>query len=332
MQRSSAKAENGRRSREDFNFIQTNVNRKGLDMNKEFRFSAFSILISTICLLTSLSFVIGCKDSASAPPTAKPYTLPAALTLDASATRTDDGEIVISGRTNLPDGLKFWVQVEDGHLPLGAPKVVASDDAVFVRSGQFASAPLWLSAPNTRFTKKGWPKGVQVDYRQKPFPEGKFSIRFESYFNSSWQTPEVLTTLGGEDGKSLNGSILKKTDADVIDSPKVMDYLLTLPFPALSPSARAINLVRASILNVPDEGRSAGDIQANIDYFLSTPGVRAGKGWSAKVTSPTVYEVSYDFIDGEQGETQGIWTANIVSGEVKYVNKDAKILSWTPNY
>jgi hypothetical protein len=51
-----------------------------------------------------------------------------------------------------------------------------------------------------------------------------------------------------------------------------------------------------------------------------------------KSDEPAVYEVSYDFIDGDQGETQGIWTANIVSGEVKYMNKDEKILSWTPNY
>jgi hypothetical protein len=308
------------------------MNLKGMDMNKEFRFSTAAILISAIGLLASLGSVIGCKDSVSAPPTAKPYTLPAVLTLDARAYRTDDGEIVISGTTNLPDGLKLWVEVEDGHLPLGAPKVVASDEAVFVKRGQFASAPLWRSVPNTRFTRKGWPKSVQVDYRLTPFPEGKFRIHFVSYFNSSWQTHEVLMALGGEDGKRLSGSILKNTDADVSDSPKVMDYLLTLPFPALSPAAKAINLVRASILNVPDEGRSAGDIQANIDYFLSTPGVRAGNGWSAKATSPTVYEVSYDFIDGAQGETQGIWTANIVSGEVNYVNKDAKILSWTPNY
>lgn len=197
MHHSGAKAENGRRSLGHFNSTRTSMNLKGMDMNREFRFSTTSILISTIGLLVSVGFVIGCKDSASAPPTAKPYTLPAVLTLDARAYRTDDGEIVISGTTNLPDGLKLWVEVEDGHLPLGAPQVVASDDAVFVKSGQFASAPLWRSVPNTRFTRKGWPKSVQVDYRLMPFPEGKFKVHFESYFNSSWQTHEVLTALAG---------------------------------------------------------------------------------------------------------------------------------------
>jgi len=111
-----------------------------------------------------------------------------------------------------------------------------------------------------------------------------------------------------------------------------VDYLLTLPFPPISPGAKAINLVRAAILTVPDEGRSAGDIQANIDLLMSYPGLKAGKEWAAKAKSPTVYEVSYDYINGNLGETQAIWTANIASGEVKYINESGKILSWTPGY
>ncbi len=149
------------------------------------------------------------------------------------------------------------------------------------------------------------------------------------------KTPEVLMALGGEEGKKLNGPILKKTDAAVIDSPKIVDYLLTLSFPPVSPEAKAINLVRASILTLPDEGRSAGDIQANIDYFLSTPGVSTGKGWAAKLKHPAVYEVSYDFINGDNGaqqEQQALWTANLTTSEVKYENESAKVFSWTPNY
>jgi len=226
----------------------------------------------------------------------------------------------------------MWVEVEDGHLPLGAAKVVSQDDDVIVKNGQFATSPLWLSVPNTRFTRKGWPKGVEVDNRLKPFPEGKFKIHFESYFNGAWQAPEVLSALGGEDGKKLNGPILKAKDTDVSDSPKVVDYVVMLPFPPISPEAKAINLVRPAILTVPGRGQSAGDIQANVDLYTSGPGAKAGKGWVAKPKSPTIYEVSYDFIDGSQGETQATWSANIASGEVKYINENGKIFSWTPNY
>ena len=258
-----------------------------------------------LCLFALYSVTVGCRDSTSPIPPPKQYTLPAALTLDAGASRTEDGRIVISGTTNLPDGLKMWVEVEEGCLPQGAAKVVASDEAVVVRNGRFASSPLWLSVPNTRFTRKGWPKGIQVDDRLKPFPEGKFKVHFESYFNSAWQTHDVLTALGGEDGKKLNGPILKETDTDVIDSPKIVDYLQTLFFHPISHEAKAINLVRAAILTVPDEGRSAGDIQANVDYFMSN-GVKPGKEWAAKAKSSTIYEVSYDFINGSQGEAQAV--------------------------
>lgn len=239
---------------------------------------------------------------------------------------------MISGRTNLPDGLRLWIEVENGHLPLGSAKVAASDDAVIVKNGQFTSFPLWFSVPNTRFTKKGWPKGIHVDDRSQPFPVSKYKVHFVSHFNGAWQTSEVLKSLGDKDGKNLNGPILSLTNPDVIDSSKIVDYRLTLPFPPTSPGANAINLVRAAVLTVPTKGRSAGDVQANIDLFISMPGLKAAKEWSAQAKSPTVYEVSYDFVNGDLGEAQAIWQANIATGEVKYINENGKLFSWTPSY
>jgi len=226
----------------------------------------------------------------------------------------------------------MWVEVEKGRLPRGAPNVVASDNDVVVKDGKFASSPLWLTVPNTRFTRKGWPKGVSVNDRLKPFPENELTVHFESMFNRAWQTPQVITALGGEDGKKLKGPILKATDADIIDSPMVVDYLLTLAIPPISLEAEAISLVKSSILTLPDKGRSAGDIQANLDLYLSYPGLHAGKGWTAKVMSPNDYEVSYDFIDGDNGEQQALWVANLTTGKVKYENENGKIFSWTPAY
>ena len=275
--------------------------------------------------------LIGCKDSINANAVAKPYTIPASLEINAQASRTDDGAVVVSGTTDLPDGFKLWVEVEDGRLPLGAPKVVASDNNTIVKNGHFTSAPLWLSVPNKSFTQKGWPKGINVDLRLRPFPEGTAKVHFEAYFNGAWQTRQVLTSLGGEDGTKLKGPILKKTDTDVSDSPKIVDYLVKLQFPRVSPDARAINLVRSAILTVPDEGRSAGDVQANIDLMMSNPEMKTGKGWAASATSPIVYQVSYDFINGDLGNERAIWTTDIATGTVKYLNKSAKIFSWTPN-
>jgi hypothetical protein len=262
----------------------------------------------------------------------KPYTVPSALTLDAHADRKDDGRIVIGGTTNLPDDLKIWVQIEHGRLPKGAPKVVAEDDDVIIKDGSFQTTPLWLEVPNTTFTKTGWPKSVKVDVREKPFPQGPITVHFVSYFNGAWQSNDVLVELGNDEGKTLKGPILKPTDSDVTDSPKVVDYYKTLSLSPVSPEATAIALVRAAVLTVPGQGRSSGDVQANLDLFSSSPGTAKGNGWSTKSSGPKSYQVSYDYIDGSKGDEQAIWTADLSTGAVKYVNESAKIFSWTPNY
>jgi hypothetical protein len=295
-------------------------------------------LVPLFVLFVSI-VAVGCSDSPNATQSATSTSAPvtrfvptADLVLTARADRTDIGQVVISGVTNLPDGLKMWIEVEVGHLPLGAPKDVATDENVIVTNGKFETVPLWLEVPNTRFAKKGWPKSVDVSVRQVPFPAGQYKVHFDSYFNGAWQTPAVLAVIGGGEGKRLKGPILKPTDADVIDSPKIVDYRLMLPFGTVTSAARAVSLVRAAVPNVPDKGHSAGDVQANLDLYMSSPGLRQGKGWSATPKSPTVFEVSYDFMNGGEGEQQAVWTANIASGEVKYVNENAKTFSWTPNY
>jgi len=297
-------------------------------------------LVNRLLALSALILpvlIFGCSSSSTPDQNASSATLTQPLhtvdlTLTAHADRTESGQVIISGTTNLPDNLKMWVEVEDGRLPLGAPKVVASDNAVYVTNGKFKTVPLWLEIPNTRFSKQGWPRSVEVRVRYKPFPAGPYKVHFESYFNSAWQNPGVLAKLGSAEGKDLKGRILKATDPDVIDSPKTVDYRETLSFGTPSAAAKAISVVRAAILTVPGQGRSAGDIQANIDLHLITPGMQRGKEWSAKVKNQTLFEVSYDFINGVEGEQQAIWSADISTGEVKYINENAKIFSWTPSY
>lgn len=95
---------------------------------------------------------------------------------------------------------------------------------------------------------------------------------------------------------------------------------------------KAISLVRAAILSTPDGGRSTGDVQAVVDLYTTSPGVKVGNGWSAKETGPNTYDVSFDFIDGGLGEEQALWRADLKSGQVKYVNENAKRFSWAPSY
>jgi len=281
--------------------------------------------------------VVACREStpsSAATPTQahKAFSPAADLFINASAVRAKDGRIVIEGTTNLPEGLKLWVNVEEGKLPLGAPKSIAGDDHVVVHDGRFATQPLWMAVPNTKFTKAGWPAGVEVDHRDVPFPARGFKVHFQSYFNGAWQSKDIIAAVGGEGAKALKGNILKVENPDVIDSSKTVDYTPTLTFPALSPEAKAISMVRSAIMTVPDQGRSTGDVQAVVDMFMVSPGLSVANSWDAKRNGTSTYMVSFDFINGAAGEEQALWQADLVTGKVKYVNENGKLFSWAPSY
>lgn len=296
------------------------------------------LFLAGAALLATSLIIAGCHQSqdlaavSNPAPHQTPFSTTNDLVIDASAARTDDGRVVILGTTNLPDGLKMWVNVEEGKLPLGAPKSIASDESVYVHDGKFSTQPLWMDVPNNEFTKKDWPKGVIVDVRQRPFLTKPYKVHFLAYFNGAWQSKDVISAVGGDGAKPLKGKIIKAENPDVIDSSKTVDYTPTLTFPPLSPEAKAISLVRQTIMTVPGQSRSTGDVQAVVDLYMVGPGLKAAKGWGAKQTGPTTFDVSFDFINGQQGEQQAIWQADIASGRVKYVNENGKLFSWAPSY
>lgn len=230
----------------------------------------------------------------------KPYVLPDEFVLTPSAERGREGEIYISGTTNFPDGMKMWVT-------LGTKK--DKEDAI-VRGGHFRSGPLYQKVAS--------------------LITGRQSLEFTAYFNGAWQNDVVLSLLG-EDGKNLHGKLFKQTDPDVIDSPKILDATFTIALPPVPPETAAINIAKHAILTVPNAGRSATDIEENLALFTQPgTGVTLGKGWTATPAGPNLYNVSWDFIDGGEGEKQAIWSVNTSTRQVKYVNHSAKLFSWTP--
>jgi hypothetical protein len=110
---------------------------------------------------------------------------------------------------------------------------------------------------------------VGLKLRPRPIPAGRYQVQFQAYFNGAWQPSDVLKLLG-EGGKKLQGKIFRLQDPDVIDSSKVLDYSIAIVVPALTPQAAAISLVKAAILSVPGSGKSATDIEGNIDWFYKT--------------------------------------------------------------
>jgi len=281
----------------------------------------------SVALVGFTFLLVGC--SAEQKPAPKPYTLPADLSLDPHAERGTEGEIYVGGSTNFPNDTKLWISIESGRLPLGAPNVIASDDDVRVSNGKIRTVAMWQRVPDPAFPSVD----EEPKFLKRPFQAGSYKVRFEAYFNSAWQSPGVLVLLGGEGGKNLHGKILKLQDPDVIDSSKVLDDLTTIALPPLKPEAIAISLVKAVVLTVPGMGRSATDVETNISLFMSAPAFcRPARGWSAHTSDADMFEVVFDFIDGGAGEKQAIWSVDLKTGKVKYVNESAKIFSWTPNY
>jgi len=119
----------------------------------------------------------------------------------------------------------------------------------------------------------------------------------------------------------------------MIDSDKVLDATFTVALPPVRPETAAIRIVKHAILTVSGMGRSATDIEENLDLFTKPgKGVKRGKGWSATPAGANLYNVVFDYMDGSKGEQQAIWSVNTATKQVKYVNESAKLFSWTPNY
>ena len=231
---------------------------------------------------------------------AKAYVLPADFFLNPVAEREPQGEIYISGTTNLPDGMQMWVV-------LGRK---GTEEKTFISEGSFRSGP---------------------HYEKGTIPiTGTQPVEFTAEFNPAWQNKTVLS-LVGEGGKNLHGRLFKLKDPDVTDSEKILEATFTLSLPPISPEANAINIVKHAVLTVPGSGKSATDIEENLALYAKA-GCKPINGWSASRTGTNVYNVSYDFDNGGGGEQQAIWSVNIVTKQVKYLNRYAKGFSWTPNY
>src|SRR3989442_3043333 len=176
--------------------------------------------------------VTGCSETPQPKPT-KSYVLPAEFILDARAVRGPQGEIYIAGSTNFPDGMKMWIQVENGKLPLGAPKVIAGDTNVFLQNGSFRTTGLFKQSKNPNFKPEmeKLPDAKTLKLVTAPFREGDYRLRFSAYFNGAWQSPTVLSALAEDGWKNLRGRLLKLSDPDGIDSDKILDPLGTIKFP-----------------------------------------------------------------------------------------------------
>ncbi len=165
--------------------------------------------------------------------------------------------------------------------------------------------------------------------KASPIPAGPHKIKVLTYFNAAWQSAAVLAIVG-KGGSNLKGKLLKLEDPTISDSGKIIDETRTVVFPPVGGETTAIALTKKSILTV-DGRRSADDIEDAIAFFMkTTPSIKESTCWSAKSEGGTKYTVSYNFVDGAEGNKTALWSADTVTRKVAYLNSAAKIFSWTP--
>jgi hypothetical protein len=268
-----------------------------------------SLDVAFIFLFAVLVFLIldGCNNdaaphpSSSGPPAPTPvinYANPTSWFIRPTASRNRDGGIVISATTNIPDGVNLWVQLATG-----------ATSKVRVVGGKFSSEA---------FTDRG-----------KPLQAGSRQVIFTAYFNAAWQQPAGVLALTGQEGSKLHGSLFHKTDPDVSDSPKFLEYKVQIQFPPVSRELEAISLVQGAVLTV-DGRRSSATVGETVKWFLQpSTGIRMGKGWTATKTAGETYTVQLDIVDAAN-DGPAIWQADLHSRKVRYVNMAAKSMSYLP--
>src|SRR5215212_1711712 len=240
-------------------------------------------LLSMACQSDSDRAANSTPTSPESVPISQTYQLPSNISFEAVAERGPEGQIFITGSTNLPDGLKFGVEIPGNKWK----------ETITTHQGRKRAVTKWaqqvdLVIHNGHFRSDGFMLNRNL------YPAGQYEVQFYAYFNGGSQSKEILSIVD-YGGKNLRGKIFKKEDPDVIDSDLVLDYTVRLVFPPpsqerselakkareaeaidLAPKSResaAIDLVNKSTLTVQGSGRSYATIQETVDYYMGVPGM-----------------------------------------------------------
>src|SRR5216684_3669282 len=143
------------------------------------RVLAFSVLLTCTVLCTSCQRG-GSRAVESTPasqtPISQNYQPPSEISLETIAERGPEGQIILSGSTNLPDGLKIGVEIagttwkenvkdRQGHVHVTT--TLSQDLNVIVQGGHFRSDGFLAN--------------------RRPYPAGQHTVHFFAYFNAAWQ-------------------------------------------------------------------------------------------------------------------------------------------------
>jgi hypothetical protein len=235
------------------------------------------------------------------------------VSVQISVHRAPDDSLIIAGNTNLPNGTKLFVELYESRKNglLGQQQVVVND-------GMFAAS--------------GFRNG------EAPHRPGWYTVEVLAHFNGPWQQPDAVLDIVGKEGEYLVGRFSEPLHPELSESEKRFRASFECVAPPLSKAPahsqadlqRAIEITQKSVLVV--DGRvSANPILGVVDLFMSSPGLRAGDGWTASSLSNGAILVGFKFWNADSPAVAQ-WIVILETSEVRYYNLHAKYMSWEPHY
>lgn len=237
-----------------------------------------------------------------------------AVTLEVTLQRDGNDGLVVVGTTNLPDGTKLM-----GSLLCKQDFPYHGQAKCRVHDRYLLLGP---------FTQTG-----------EPLPQRWYEVEVCSYFNGPWQQPEHVLRITGVDGEKLIGKLAQPLDPDLDETNYAVAGRFECPAPPLKAEtplsteevAGAVALLKGSVLDVEshDPVRSSEPVGEVVRLFMTFSGLREREGWNASTTVPGIVDVTYSYWDGER-PAEAHWQVMPRSKQIRYRNRSAKTLSWSP--
>jgi len=238
------------------------------------------------------------------------------VAMEVSLQRASDGGVVVVGKTNLPTGTKLMLDLRG-----------SGSNSYYGTSRSEVHGGFLVSQP---FPDDGTP--LRQDW---------YGVRVLAYINGPWKQPKQVEAILGKHGAHLVGEFAVPIDPDVEDS----DVRFEAQFECLAPApssqgpmsdaelGEALDLLRRSRLEVRGHEKplSHNPVGEVVGWFLGTSGLSIRDGWRATEHVPGVVEIGFSFWNGER-PAEALWHVIPSSGSVRYRNRHAKYMSWSPDY
>ncbi len=243
------------------------------------------------------------------------FSMPTGLTSiveSIEAERLDDGGIAFVGKIHLPKGTEFKLTLRKS----GNDAIQGQANFNLTNGGKFLTVP---------FTNKG-----------EPHKAGNYRVELLAHFNAAWKQPPDTMKVVGKKGLALPENLSIPNDKEFPEQGRYIEVNENVRFPRLTPKYVALHAVKNARLTLPDQGKSAETVESVVNFFHNNctqfPSVFKGCkvfGWHADEDENGAWIVTLKYQDSGK-PTEAKWQYSPKTRAVKYIDYNAKLLSWSP--